>query len=134
MAHPGNTQGHPAAVTSSGQVKKVYIGNINYELDTPDLIKLFEKFGEIIDAVVIKDKETRASRGFGFVTFTSHESAAAAVEEMHNFAIAGRALRVKFAEAKRREANESAYPADNQVYPSIYSQQPTLTYHEFNDS
>lgn len=91
----------------NSQKKKIYIGNISYEIDTPELQEAFSRYGEIIDAVVIKDRETSKSRGFGFVTFNDSDSALSAVEEMHGSELAGRELRVKLAEAKRRDANEA---------------------------
>ena len=135
MANLGNVNGNVAQGAANTGVKKIYIGNINYELDTPDLIEMFSEFGEVIDAVVIKDKETRASRGFGFVTYTRSDSATAAVSKMHGHQIGGRALRVKFAEAKRREANETYNSSEQQPFNNnnnAYSQQPPLMYQEYN--
>lgn len=87
--------------------KKIYIGNLIYTLETNDLEDLFGEFGSITDAVVIRDKESGASRGFGFVTFTSEQSAKSAVSTMHGKKIEGRMLRVKFAEAKVRDPYEA---------------------------
>ena len=91
VAQPSNVRGN-----------KIYIGNLNYELDTPDLKEAFSSFGEIIDVVVIKDKESGCSRGFGFVTFASHSSAREALN-MHGQELNGRRMRVKLAEAKPQQ-------------------------------
>lgn len=88
---------------------KIYIGNLNYSIETEQLIETFSSYGEIIDAVVIKDKESGASRGFGFVTFTDPAAARAALA-MHGHKLEGRALRVKMAEAKPRQHHLAFMP------------------------
>lgn len=114
------------SVINVNNVKKIYIGNIYYELDSEDLVTYFGKFGPITDKVVIKDKVTGASRGFGFVTFETPSQATAAVEEMNGFVLESRPLRVKLAEPKRREPNESMFntqqPTQNiqPTFPSDY--------------
>ncbi|KAI3388519.1 hypothetical protein SNEBB_002754 [Seison nebaliae] len=52
----------------------IYINNFGYFLDDESLLKMFEEFGEIISAVVMKDNRGR-SKGFGFINFTNWESA-----------------------------------------------------------
>ena len=81
--------------------KKIYIGNLNYQLETPDLQQAFAQYGEITDSVVIKDKDSGCSRGFGFVTFTTLDAAKSALE-MNGAELGGRKIRVKLAEAKTR--------------------------------
>ncbi len=58
------------------------------------LIEMFSKFGEITEAVVISDKYSGRSKGFGFVTFANEESAQKAVAEMDGKEVEGRALKV----------------------------------------
>jgi cold-inducible RNA-binding protein len=88
---------------------KIYIGNLHYSIETEQLIEKFSSYGEIVDAVVIKDKETGASRGFGFVTY-SEPSAARTAMEMHGETLEGRPLRVKMAEAKPRQHHLAFMP------------------------
>lgn len=95
---------------------KIYIGNLNYDLDTDDLKEAFSTFGEIIDAVVIKDKESGCSRGFGFVTFAANGSARDALN-MHGQELNGRRMRVKPAEAKPQQRQTPfIYTGDEAVY------------------
>jgi RNA recognition motif-containing protein len=48
--------------------KKLYVGNLSYSTTSDSLKAGFEKAGKVVDAVVLMDKMTGRSRGFGFVT------------------------------------------------------------------
>lgn len=52
------------------QFRKVFIGGLSYKTDDDTLKSYFEKFGELVDHVVMKDGQTGRSRGFGFVTYS----------------------------------------------------------------
>lgn len=85
--------------------KKIFIGNLDFDLKTEDLEKMFSEFGDIEDAVVITDRNTNRSKGFGFVTFADEESVKKAVSEMNGKEIEGRKLTVN--EAEEKERNDS---------------------------
>lgn len=53
------------------QFRKLFIGGLNYKTTEDTLKAYFNKYGEIVDCVVMKDPNTRRSRGFGFVTYKS---------------------------------------------------------------
>lgn len=74
--------------------KKLYVGNISWGVSDEDLRAHFEKYGEVTDAVVMKDRETNRSRGFGFVTFANDADADAAIEALNGSELDGRALTV----------------------------------------
>lgn len=57
----------------SNDDKKIFIGGLHYNTTKEILTTYFSKFGNLEDAVVIKNPETQRSRGFGFVTFSSQE-------------------------------------------------------------
>jgi RNA recognition motif-containing protein len=80
---------------------KIYVGNLPFSFGQKELQETFSQFGEITEAVVIVDKYSRRSKGFGFVTFADDESAKKAVSEMNGKDIGGRELKVS--EAKARE-------------------------------
>ena len=82
-------------------MKKLFIGNLPWSIRTDQLQELFSQFGEVEDCIVMTDRDTGRSRGFGFVTFTNAEDADKAVAEMNEKEIEGRALTVN--EAKPRE-------------------------------
>jgi RNA recognition motif-containing protein len=49
---------------------KLFIGGLHLDTDNERLREYFEKYGEVLDSVVMRDGETRKSRGFGFITFS----------------------------------------------------------------
>ena len=63
--------------------KKLYVGNLSYEVTQDDLKELFSKAGQVADVVVISDRYSGRSKGFGFVEMESEEAAKKAVE-MYN--------------------------------------------------
>lgn len=80
--------------------KKLYIGNLPWSIDDEGLKEAFAAYGTIEDSFVMKDRYSGRSKGFGFVTFSSEEEAAAAVEAMNGKELDGRALTVDFARPK----------------------------------
>lgn len=80
---------------------KLYVGNLNFKTTTEGLVDLFSNYGEVTDAIVMMDRETGRSRGFGFVTFAAAESGTKAIEALHDQDFEGRKLVVN--EAKPKE-------------------------------
>jgi RNA recognition motif-containing protein len=81
--------------------KKLYVGNLSYNMTGPDLQQLFSAHGTVESADVIMDRETGRSKGFGFVQMSSDEEATNAIKAMDGKDEGGRALKVN--EAKPRE-------------------------------
>ena len=75
-----------------------------FEINNDSLKELFATYGEVTEAVVIMDRETQKSKGFGFVTFSTPESAQKALE-MSGKEVDGRAIVVNI--AKPREERRS---------------------------
>lgn len=73
---------------------KLYVGNLPWSIDSEKLKELFSKFGEIEEAVVVSDKFSGRSRGFGFVTFSSEDASKKAIAEMNDKEMEGRKLKV----------------------------------------
>ncbi len=80
---------------------KLYIGNLSWETKTEDLKSHFEQFGAVSDAIVITDRQSGRSRGFGFVTMDNDDEANKAIKGMNGTEMDGRNLKVN--EAKPRE-------------------------------
>ncbi|KAL2914485.1 hypothetical protein HK105_206052 [Polyrhizophydium stewartii] len=76
---------------------RLFVGNLSWGTDNQSLGTAFSQFGEVVDAVVLRDRETDRSRGFGFVTFSTAEQANEAVARMDGQAIDGRNVRVNLA-------------------------------------
>ncbi|ESQ34561.1 hypothetical protein EUTSA_v10008357mg [Eutrema salsugineum] len=60
---------------------KVFVGGLAWETPTEEMRRYFDQFGEILEAVIITDKTTGKSKGYGFVTFQEPESATRAVAD-----------------------------------------------------
>lgn len=73
---------------------KLFIGNLDYTVTGDELRDLFSQAGTVVDAVVIMDKMTGRSRGFGFVEMSSDEEAKAAIEKYNQFDLKSRKINV----------------------------------------
>lgn len=81
---------------------KVFVGNLNFSTTDESLRNAFEAEGFTVeDAVVISDRETGRSRGFGFVTFASDDEANQAIEKVNGQSIDGREVRVDSAKERQ---------------------------------
>jgi RNA recognition motif-containing protein len=81
--------------------KKLYVGNLSYEVDSSALEQMFAEFGTVQSAQVIMDRDTGRSKGFGFVEMGSDAQAQAAIAGMNGKQMGGRSLTVN--EAKPKE-------------------------------
>ncbi|PNS18018.1 hypothetical protein CAC42_3977 [Sphaceloma murrayae] len=75
-------------------MSKLFIGGLAWHTDDTTLRAKFEEFGQVDEAVVVKDRDTGRSRGFGFVRFASETDADKAIEAMNNVEFDGRQIRV----------------------------------------
>jgi nucleolin len=80
---------------------KVYVGNLDYNVSSDDLKQIFAEAGEVEEAIVITDRRTQRSKGFGFVTFASAEGMQNAIDTFNGKEVDGRELRVDKARPKR---------------------------------
>lgn len=83
--------------------KKLYIGNLGYEVTDKELSELFAQAGTCESAAVIMDRATGRSRGFGFVEMASNAEAQKAIQQFDGQEFMGRQLKVN--EAVARENN-----------------------------
>ena len=82
--------------------KKLFVGSLSWDTNDDGLRNAFSVHGEISEAVVISDRDTGRSRGFGFVTFDDDDAADAAVAALNGTDLDGRTIRVDVAQAKER--------------------------------
>ena len=80
---------------------KLYVGNLSFETNETSLQDAFAEFGTVTDTVIMIDRTTNRSRGFGFVTMSSAAEGTAAINGLNGVAVDGRNLTVN--EARPRE-------------------------------
>ena len=81
--------------------KKLYVGNLSYNVTNESLSEMFAPFGTVDSAQVIMDRETNRSKGFGFVEMSNAAEADAAIAALDGKDNGGRNLKVN--EAKPKE-------------------------------
>lgn len=83
----------------------IYVGNLSFKVSDQELMEVFEEFGEVTSAKVIKDRETGRSKGFGFVEMENDNEAQAAIDELDGAEINGRTVKVNKARPKETAGN-----------------------------
>ena len=91
---------------------KIYVGNLSYNTSEDGLRDFFSNYGTIEDLVIIMDRSTGRSKGFGFVTFDSSEAANNAVAEGNGVDLDGRTLRVNIADSDRKSGGNGGGQRD----------------------
>ena len=87
---------------------KLYVGNLDYGVTGDQLAELFAKIGKVVSAVVITDKYSGRSKGFGFVEFEKEEDAKKAVEAHNDKDFQGRKMIVNVARPREDRAPAGA--------------------------
>ena len=80
--------------------KKLYVGGLSYSTTEDDLQNLFDDQGTVLSAVVITDRDSGRSKGFGFVEMSSEQEASNAINQLNGKNVDGRNIMVN--EAKER--------------------------------
>ncbi len=78
---------------------KIYVGNLPYSVTQDELKDLFSQFGDVLDVFIVMDRETRRSKGYGFVEMED-EAAKKAIEELNGKEVGGRTIVVNEARPK----------------------------------
>lgn len=76
---------------------KLFVGGLPYAVNEEELNDLFSEYGKIVSAIVITDRSTGRSKGFGFVEIEDDAQAQKAVEEMNGKSVGGRTIVVSVA-------------------------------------
>lgn len=79
---------------------KLYVGNIPYTMRDENLKAVFEPYGQVSSARVIVDRQTRRSRGFGFVEMENEAEAQSAIQALNSSEVSGRNIVVSEAKPK----------------------------------
>ncbi len=85
----------------------IYVGNLSYNTTEEELQKIFEEYGEVSSAKIIKDRFSGRSRGFGFVEMPNEQEGKAAIEELNGAEYDSRTLKVN--EARQREERRTNF-------------------------
>jgi cold-inducible RNA-binding protein len=80
--------------------RKLYVGNLPYEIGEADLQELFGRAGQVETISVMRDAATGRARGFAFVEMSTAEEAARAISELNESQLGGRSLTVNEARPK----------------------------------
>ena len=99
------TEFYPALASSLREERmtmNIYVGNLSPKTTEEDLKQVFQEFGDVDSAKIIKDNFTGKSRGFGFIEMPNQAEAQAAIAGMNGKDVGGSALTVN--EAKPRES------------------------------
>lgn len=94
---------------------RVFVGGLSWDTSDKRLEQAFRRFGKVLDAKVMIDKDTGRPRGFGFVTFTDEQSMEDAITGLHNGELDGRIISVSKAQPKLMGGRDFGYedPYDN---------------------
>ncbi|MCB2194574.1 MAG: RNA-binding protein [Bacteroidetes bacterium] len=79
----------------------IFIANLNYKVKSEKLQEIFGEYGDVSSAKIIFDRETKRSKGFGFVEMPNDDDALRAIEDLNGVEIEGRQIVVK--KANERE-------------------------------
>lgn len=84
----------------------IYVGNLPYGIMESELESLFRKYGDVSNAIIITDKETGKSKGFGFVEMPVPNQAEAAITTLNDTLVKGRNIKVSKAKPKSERARK----------------------------
>jgi RNA recognition motif-containing protein len=87
-------------------VKKIYVGNLSFNMSDQDLNTLFAEHGAVSSATIVTDRDTGRSRGFGFIEMEDDAEAMRAIQAINAKEVDGRTLNVN--EARPREPRRSS--------------------------
>jgi RNA recognition motif-containing protein len=74
--------------------KKIYVGNLSYNLNDQSLVDVFSEFGNVESARIVTDRESGRSKGFAFVEMSTDDEAATAISKLNGAELEGRAMNV----------------------------------------
>ncbi len=94
----------------------IFIANLDWGISTEDLKTTFASFGEVAYAHVVYEKETKRSKGFGYVEMEDTDHAINAINALNGMEINGRKLDVKIASPKGNRPVKKVVP-EKKIYP-----------------
>jgi cold-inducible RNA-binding protein len=89
---------------------KLYVGNLSFSTTEADLRDLFAPYGSVNELVVVTDRMSGESRGFGFVTMGNRHEGQAAIAALEGLSRDGRNLTVSEARPKSENRQKNSFP------------------------
>ena len=84
---------------------EIFVGNLSFASAEDDLRQLFDAFGTVERVIIVKDRETGRSRGFGFVGMPNEDEARDAIEGLNGTEFQGRTLTINQARPREPRSN-----------------------------
>ncbi|KAG0177748.1 hypothetical protein DFQ28_005507 [Apophysomyces sp. BC1034] len=112
--------------TNTVDYTNLYIKNLDLNVKSSDLFNHFRRFGRIISARVMKNAQTKQSKGFGFVSFSKAEEALRALHEMNNQHIMSKPVIVAFHEPKKTRTDKPSPVSLPSPHPAPLSFSPPM--------
>jgi cold-inducible RNA-binding protein len=81
-------------------MKKIFVGNLSFNMTEGELRSMFEPYGSVESALIVTDRNTGRSRGFGFVEMGDNNAAEQAIAALNGKDVGGRSLTVNEARPK----------------------------------
>ncbi|KAF5601643.1 heterogeneous nuclear ribonucleoprotein G [Fusarium pseudoanthophilum] len=108
-------------------MSKLYVGNLAGSTTDESLQKTFADYGQVLDSIVMRDRDSGNSRGFGFVTYASPMEASAAIGALNNHDLDGNQITVNMANARPAGGSggggySGGYGGDHGAYGGGYQQ------------
>lgn len=109
--------------------RKLYVGNLLYEIQEQDLLELFQQYGQVESAEIVRYKKSSRSKGFGFVTMATPEQAEAALQGLQEYDLRGRKLMLGMAKSSGEKTIDDGQsgaqqPPERQQEPQAQQPQP----------
>jgi hypothetical protein len=92
----------PGDRAGGGVPCRLFVGSLSWDTTNDSLRKAFEKFGPVADAMIVTDRDTGRSRGFGFVTMADRKDAQRAIKDLDDSELDGRRIVVNVATERQR--------------------------------
>ncbi|XP_045114984.1 zinc finger CCHC-type and RNA-binding motif-containing protein 1-like [Portunus trituberculatus] len=117
LAAPRRGAGRGTSLAPSSST--VYVSNLPFSLTNNDLTKIFEKFGKVVRVTILRDKETRKSRGVAFLLYLTREEAQTCVDNTDGCILFGRTVKASIAKDNGRAPEfirRREYPDKSRCY------------------